>query len=774
MSTGSRGAYDVVWWITSDPPQFIDSALSDLSAQLHLPEEPTALDHTRAVLTALAKGEPYDRWLVVFDNADDIDGVRAFLPDGPGHTLLTSRNLQWRDQTTTMPIDVFARRESITHLRRRLRDISTEDANRVAEALGDLPIAISAASAWLADTGTPVEAYLEEIRSRGARAVPAESESAPSVQTTWNLSLDRLRERSPGAYRLLQLCSVLAPDIAQQLVYSDEMGGALRGVSARSSERMERGKLVQDITRLALLKLDAQNLHVHRLLQHVVRDRMSDDELLAARHAVHVVLAAARPRGEVDDPELWGQFRVLWPHLEVSGAMNCPDEAVRELLVDRVRYLWLRGAYRQGEETALRIEEVWRALLPTLDRPEVQAVLRRQLLSLRFNLANMLREQGRFAESRGLNEAVRAEQVTLLGENSPYTLMTSSSLSADLRALGLYEEALTLDRHTYAAWARDYGDDYYRTLSAENNLAASLRLLGDFRSAEKHDREVYQRRRLVLGPQNPYTLYSASAVGRDLREAGEYERSVELLREVLQSCLAAFGQDARATLNARTNLAVSLRSAGRPDEATELLEVAYERLLENAGADSPDTLACRLSRASNILARGDLEHARREMESVTEAYESRLGPRHPHTITCVNNMAVVERAAGGLLQARQLAEVAAERYLAALPAQHPYILAAGMNAAVFLAELGEAEKALPALDDLLERLAERLGADHPDTLRCEANRVLVLARAGRPGPGTDESDLERRLKNRFGSRHPAVAAFAERNYVHRVLDPHPF
>src|SRR5262249_39173895 len=157
---------------------------------------------------------------------------------------------------------------------------------------------------------------------------PDEGDSVASVQRTWDLSLERLRELSQGAYRLLQLCSVLAPEIALDLVYSEEMGVALRVVGARESERMERGRLVQHINRLSLLKLDAQNIHVHRLLQHVVRDRMSEAELAEAQHAMHLVLASARPRGEVDDPETRPRFRLLWPHLEISGAMNCTDEAV--------------------------------------------------------------------------------------------------------------------------------------------------------------------------------------------------------------------------------------------------------------------------------------------------------------------------------------------------------------------------------------------------------------------------------------------------------------
>jgi hypothetical protein len=97
-----------------------------------------------------------------------------------------------------------------------------------------------------------------------------------------------------------------------------------------------------------------------------------------------------------------------------------------------------------------------------------------------------------------------------------------------------------------------------------------------------------------------------------------------------------------------------------------------------------------------------------------------------------------------------------------------------MNAAVFISELGEADEALPALRELHGQLVEQLGDHHPDALRCEANLALVLAKVGRAGQDVDEVDVERRLKSRFGSSHPAVKAFQERDYLHRILDPHPY
>lgn len=764
-----KSAYDLVWWVDADPPQFIDTSLTDLGNRLGVEAEPTVPDTTRSLLRALGRGDPYERWLLIFDNAEEPDQVERFVPQGSGHVLITSRNPTWGDRAQPVAVNVFTRQESIAHLRQRVGTIGEEAANEVAEALGDLPIAVAAAGAWLAETGTPVGDYLRQIERHGP--------SHLSVEATWDLSLNRLRSQSPAAYRLLQLCSVLSPEIALDLAYSDELAAALIPIDPSVAERLMRGALVQQINRLALLKLDVQGgqIQVHRLLQKVVRDRMSEEDVAAARHQVHLVLASSRPRGEVDDPATWRTFQILWPHLAVSDAAHCADEAVRQLLIDRVRYIWRRGGLEQGEQVAREIDEIWSGMLARAgDDQDHARALRRQLLHLRFTLANILRQQGRYHEARDLDEAVLAGQRELLGAQHPHTLMTNGGLAADLRALGFYQRSLEMEKLTVASWMELFGEDHPRTLSALNNLATAYRAAGDFRAARARDEDTFERRRIVLGPTNPYTLDSASNLGRDLREAGEYEKSVSLLRNVLEALVESLGTEAEATLNGQVNLAASLRAAGRPDEAKPLLESAYDQMDRRFGPVGQDTLACRLSRSSNLLALGDVTRARREVEAVARAYADSLGEEHPHTLVCLSNSSAVSRAAGERGLARQLAERAAETLRRTLGPEHPFALAAGMNHAVCLIEDGDPDQGRALLQETLTGLTATVGVDHPDTLRCRANLELALRAAGQPVPSVDVIGVVDRLAQAVGTDHPTVRALRELRYVHRVLDPHPY
>ena len=113
----------------------------------------------------------------------------------------------------------------------------------------------------------------------------------------------------------------------------------LRDLDPTISERAMISRLIRQIDLLALIKLDnnAQQIQVHRVVQSR-RQRAACPERRKQRpgRAVHQLVVAARPEGDVDDPPDWPRYRLIWPHLTPSGAMWSADTAVRELLIERV------------------------------------------------------------------------------------------------------------------------------------------------------------------------------------------------------------------------------------------------------------------------------------------------------------------------------------------------------------------------------------------------------------------------------------------------------
>jgi len=775
--------YDLIWWLTCDQPALVDASLTDLGERLRnrfgldvLPSS-TATETARQVLELLSAGGP--RWLLVFDNADEIEPILPLLPKAGGQVLVTSRNRAWAEHGAhPIQIDLFTPEESVAHLRQRVSTIARDDAIRIAAAVGNLPFAVAAAGAWLAATSYTVSDYLEELERQPHRAlsVATVADHPGPVSQVWDVSLNRLRDHSPAAARLFELCSVMASAISLNLVYSPEMATVLEPFDPALSERMVIGRVVQEINRLALIRLDpsAGQIVVHELLQDVVRDRMSPEELAAARRDVHDVLVAARPRRDVDDPETWPRYRTIWPHLPTSGAMTSSDEAARQLYIDRVRYLWLRGDLERGDELAVQVDDCWTAMAEAAATPAVAETLQRQLLQLRYNRATILRDLGRFAEARDLNEAVLAAQTRLLGEEHPHTLMTAGSLAADLRAIGHYRQALAMDEKTYPAWTASYGEDHPRTLLAANNLSVSLQLTGAFAAAMRVNADTYERRRATLGPKHLWTLGSARRIARDLLEAGHYREAEAQIEEVRRTSVEVLGADSREALEAQVLYGIALRSTGQPDKAEEPFQAALGVLTRRFGGSSSEALACRLSHATNLLSLDRFAEAAADIRQVLAAYERRLGPDHPHTLACRVNLAAALRFTGQYDEALAVIRQAVDGYTAVLGEEHPYTLAARTSAGVLLADSGDLDEAEMLDASTAEALERVLGAEHPDTLRCRANLTLTRSQRGDRTAAAERAGIIDELMVKLGDGHPTVLTLREERRLMRTLDPQPF
>ena len=773
--------YDVIWWMNCGQPQYIDASLVDLANEMRTTfqasvPEGNGPDVARYLLRFLSEGRTNLRWLLVYDNADDVDTISGLLPSGGGHVLLTCRDARWASAGVSRQVGRFAPEESVSHLRRRLPEITEAEANEVAETLGHIPLAIAAAGALMASTGISVPEYRRRLDEQPALPLPEGhllGNYPPAAVKALSLSLDQLTKNSAAAARLLGICSVMAPDISLDLIYSEAMVDTLRDIDPAISERNMIAGLIRQIDLLALIKLDnnAHQIQVHALVQAVVNVRMAEEEREAARRGIHRLLVAARPPGEVDDPETWSRYRLIWPHLRPSGVMTSTEAPVRQFMIERVRYLWIRSDLGRAHNRAEEVQEAWQAML---SREPAMPGLQPQLFRLQFNLANVLRDQAQFIESRAVDEAVLAGQRQTLGDEHPHTLATRSSLAADLRALGQYRAALEEDLKTYDDWNKAYGDEYRGTLAAANNLALSCLLTGDFRQALARDRRTVDRQAAALGAAHPATLNSAVAVARDLLATGRYPEAVTRLRNAVAACQTALGDDDRTTLYARRWLGVALRCAGHSEDAAGHFDAAMTGLIRLWGEDGSAVLGCRLSQALNLLAMHRIPEAKVAAEGVLAVYKRRLGTEHPYFLLANLDIAATLCIGEEYPAAEAAARTAAEGLEARLGPAHPSTLAAKMVLASTWAFQSDLAKALDLEKAVMDDSERVFGPQHPDTLRCRANLLLT-----RHALGLEEGEIGRQsviaeLDGLLGPHHPDVRAVIKGERLLSVVDPQPF
>ncbi|OIJ66255.1 FxSxx-COOH system tetratricopeptide repeat protein [Streptomyces mangrovisoli] len=763
--------YDLVWWTSAEHSDSVVASLAELAVQIGATdgdEEDMVLAGQEAV-RRLSRGEPTGHWLLVFDNADDPADLLPFLPvRGGGHVLVTSRNQAWAQQKTAQRVEVFQREESVEHLTRRAKGLTTDEAVQVAEALGDLPLAVEQAAAWLAETATPVQEYLRQLDEQTANVLDLNQpvDYPKTVAATWNVSIAQLRRRSPAAARLLQLCAFLAPEpISRDLLYSRGMIEALKPYDRALQESLLLGLVIREIGRFALAKVDESGIQVHRLVQAVVRSQLTEEEQRQTRHVVHTVLVGLRPDGDepIDDPETWPRFDIIWRHLTASDARNCTESETRRLLIDRVRYLWKRGNFPGAQKLAEELLDDWR---PMLGEDDVQ------YLYLRGQLANVQRSQGRYVEASEVDRDLLERQARVLGAQHPHTYVTMSQLSADLAALGKYGEAVELAREAHEAFSQMFHESHPRTLSAANNRALALRMVGRYGEARDIDQDTLERRREILGEDHPYTLASAERLGRDLREVGRYAESVAQLSEAYDAHKRVMRKNFPGTLRCAKSLAVSLRRNGQFEDARRLTTSTRAEYRAQYAKPTPDSLACDLNLAADLFAADEREAARDTALEVLGEYMQVPGEAHPYTQTALNNLGIFHWGCGELDAAEETFVKVLERMAEVLGADHPHTLFASVNYANVLYDMGRHDEAEARETHALTALRRILGVHHPETLAVATNLSLTLRALDREGEARrmhDDALLE--LHRLLGADNGITRLAAQNRRIYRDLEP---
>ncbi|MEU9170793.1 FxSxx-COOH system tetratricopeptide repeat protein [Streptomyces sp. NPDC048420] len=769
-----KSAYDVVWWMNAAQPGLIRSALADLAPYLDLEEGEDVGSTAEAVLRALGRGQPYDRWLLVYDNAGSPVELDGLLPAGPpgGHVLITSRDRAWVNSAGRAEVEVFTRAESVELLHRFSPSLSAEDAEQIARELGDLPLAVGQTATWLGESNMPVEIYLAQLRDRPADILDHTQlpprEYPNSAARTWQIAVDDLRRRDRAAAEMLEICSFFGSDpIPMRLLYGRAVTRALTMDADEPRDEMAVAQLLRLLNRYGLARSDqgSETLTVHRLVQAVIRDGVGGPRWAELRGVVHTALADANP-GNPEATADWDEYDELLPHLEPSRAASDPNPEVRKLIIDSVRYLWKRSLYGTAHDLAVRTLERWA-------RPDFPGGPDdTHTLLLRTQLGNVLRSLGRLDEAYELDVDVLRRLTVTRGAEYPATLAAAGNVGADLRALGRYQEARELDRTTYEAAYAEFGEDHQRTLMYANNLGMSEYLAGDRRAALDLHRSAYERQRQNQGSMKPRTLNLANNYARDLRETGELQQALSLLETTTRLYQQLLGDGHSDTLRARKNLAVALRRDGRYVEARDIDQDIYNRYLQAHGPDHYDTLAVACSLAGDLAALGETAQALELAERALGRYKHYLGEEHPVTLVCANNIAVYLRLLGHGEQALAASARTTEHLRTVLGESHPYTQACMLNHANDLATAGRTQEAADLEAKAREGLLAALGPDHYDVIGSGSNLSLSLRALDRTAEADSlHEDALARARRTLGDDHPTTLAIARGVRLDSDIEP---
>ena len=488
-----------VFWVYAASSGTFLQACHDIARSLKLPGCDDPKTDPCELVSKWLKEEDHS-WLMILDNADDAapfslptesDALPAtviqtqrplidYLPsvlDPQKSLLITTRSrLVGQDLAygeLCIEVQPFSSQEAKDLLRLKMKGFADSfdvcSTERLLEALGYIPLAITQAAAFIKRNRWTVQGYLAALEkdnqnltdhlsqelqdSRRPRGFPN------SVFRTWKISFDQIQAQEPQTAKLLSLIAMLNPQrIPERL---------LRPLAEREVDfRMAIGTL--DGFSLIGQEIGGKTYAIHPLVQALVQYWLEQRSEKAdyACQALQL-LAEEFPNGEHRHKDT---CESMLAHAQAVLCYDCISE----------NDLGHRGA-------------------------------------LLYNMGWFNCHQGRYASAyQEVSEAYSIHRERL-GEFAITTLNSLSRLAAVLLYQGKYEAAEEMNRRALEGREKVLGSEHHDTLTSVDNLASVLQRQGKYEAAEEMNRRALEGREKVLGVEHHDTLTSVSNLASVLR-----------------------------------------------------------------------------------------------------------------------------------------------------------------------------------------------------------------------------------------------------------------
>ncbi|KAL8880801.1 MAG: hypothetical protein Q9198_001861 [Flavoplaca austrocitrina] len=482
------------------------------------------------------EGEASGKWLLIYDNVDDIDlmygqqhgRLAAYIPrSNCGSIIMTTRNRQigikFATAMNTISLSDLTEADSINLMTTKLGESNPEDEpelKQLVRVLGGIPLAIIQAISFIQENGTTPTRYLElyekddsnraELLSQDFEDDTRDPELKNPIASTWIVTFDYMKAHQPLAADTLCLMSMFDAQAIPEAFISKIAGGD--SASPTAAERtvgvLQAYSLISlrhDTSANAPHKQVGRTFDLHRLVRLVTRNWLTE----------------------------WS-YRDRW----LARAID-----VMSFRYDEIKTLDYEIQYK------VNLQYMPHALIlvssPPLCLQEDEGVYVPEVFSGQ-TITNDHAEDGAICPSCTAN---------ILGSMIDKHLSAYRCLRMTQKAVAIYN--LYLDR------------DHVATVLLRKEEAICLDYLGDFSGAENIHQEVFVGYESKLGSSNRSTLRAGLELANNLKLQAKYDEAERLLLRLEFTACQEYHQADSLTIETMQALSDNMIDQGRSEEALE-------------------------------------------------------------------------------------------------------------------------------------------------------------------------------------------------------------
>ncbi|KAI7081972.1 hypothetical protein KC356_g8742 [Hortaea werneckii] len=520
-----------IWtfWVHASSAARFDADIRKLACDAGIPGWNDPKSDAFALIYSWLRDERNGKWILVLDNVDDEsflferpdgndEGARirtAYLPPcAHGSTVITSRSCaataRLTDECNTIVVNHMGETAALALLEKKLgQSAAVEDMQKLAEALGYMPLALAQAAAYIKRRGSrySIGRYLVQLEeseksqtsllSSASTELRRDEQAQNSIILTLQISFQHVHNERPSAVDLLSLMSMYNNQgIPEYLLKA--------GWSGTDTDFDEDIVTLEESLLINITMSSTTYFEMHRLVQ------------VAAR-------AWLRSQGEYQ---------------------NCAQEALRHLANAH------HNAHHKGEDMdwreylelaphntscLLRLDEI------SSPPPHFRDKVRSSRALLQYKAAQIAWRQGSLSTAEFLVAESYKTRLALLGEEDKETLLALNFHGVVLAKGGEYEAGEDKIRQALRARERVHGREDAATLTSVSDLAFVLKYQGKYEAAEEASRRVLEGREKMLGKKHPETLLSAECLAAFTELRGLHAEILSLYKRDVARFITSLG-----------------------------------------------------------------------------------------------------------------------------------------------------------------------------------------------------------------------------------------
>lgn len=708
-----------------------------------------------------------ERWLLIFDNADNTDDrnidYAIYIPHSKkGDILITTRDpecgaFEAGPSHSLECLEPELARELLlraAHIAEHGWKEREEAALAIVEILGSHTLAILQAGAYIRRKLCTLEEYPAIFQERKQELLRFQTKQGMSaygnVYSTFEVSAKYLQNSNlPKHLDALDFLHTLAfmhnRGISETIFQrAHDYGLELRDTGVKTEDilslstgHVERlPKYIQQalptpqnrlrwrearatLESLPIITVDGDDCFItmHSLVHAWAKERQDHQERCRAWQSAATILALSC--------KVWycycSFFVVLQPHVRacVSHELESYMQSLSEIEAAQLLFQFAYVLYRMDDWSALSsLLRFIRLRLQHADR-----VNKNIALEIKRFIGREFLERGNYPEAIEIYKEVLYLETQVLAEDHPVGFTSEERLACAYKCNGQLKEAKELLENVIINKVQKFAEDDSRRLLIEHGLADVYKSCGQIEEAIKlyvHILRIDKR----LAEDHPDRLASQYKLAAAYRENEQIDKAVELLEHVIK-VERSLAEDHPNRLSSQYELAVTYRKNKQIDKAVGLLEHVV-KVEGSLAEDHPRRLSSQHELAVTYYQNENIDKAIQLLEHVVKFEKKKLREDHPDRLASEYKLAAAYRKNGQIDDAvrlfKQVVKIEEKKY----NEDHPNRLKTQYGLAIAYQEKGQLDEAVRLFEHVARIEEKKYDKDHP--FRLTSQRALAEAK----------------------------------------------